>query len=61
MISAVAECISLPIIVGGGITSPKMAHQKVNAGASFIVTGNVLEKDLQQGRIAEFAQAIHSI
>ena len=59
MIATVAKYISLPIIVGGGITTPEIAHQKVSAGASFIVTGNILEKNLQQGRIAEFAQAIH--
>jgi len=59
MIAAVAKYVSLPIIVGGGITKPEVARQKVKAGASFIVTGNVLEQNLQQGRIAEFADAVH--
>lgn len=59
MISAIANHVSLPIIVGGGITTPEIARQKVNAGASFIVTGNTLEKNSQQGRIAEFARMIH--
>lgn len=59
MIAAISQYTSLPIIVGGGITTPDIARQKVMAGASFIVTGNVLEQDLQQGRIAAFANAIH--
>lgn len=59
MITAIANYVSLPIIVGGGITTPGVAHQKVDAGASFIVTGNVLERNLKQGKIAEFAKAIH--
>jgi len=59
MITAVTKNVLLPVIVGGGITTPELAEQKVKAGASFIVTGNVLEKDLKPGRMAEFALAIH--
>lgn len=59
MIAAMAKLCKLPLIVGGGITSPEIAYQKVKAGASFIVTGNVLEKEKPTGLIAEFARAIH--
>lgn len=59
MIQAVAAICSLPIIVGGGIRTPEVAQQKAKAGASFIVTGNVLEKNPKEGLIREFAVAIH--
>ncbi len=59
MISTVASYVSLPIIVGGGIVRPEDAAQKVNAGASFIVTGNVLEKEKDSDMIREFARAVH--
>ncbi len=59
MIHAVAQICSLPVIVGGGIRTPEIAQQKAKAGASFIVTGNVLEKNPKEGLIREFADAIH--
>lgn len=59
MISGVAKLCQLPLIVGGGIKSPEVARQKVEAGASFVVTGNVLEGNRRNGMIAEFARAIH--
>ncbi len=59
MIQAVTRMCSLPLIVGGGIRSPAVAKQKVAAGAAFVVTGNVLEKNNESGTIRGFAQAIH--
>ena len=59
MISAVAKYCSVPLIVGGGIVSPDEAHKKVGAGARFIVTGNVFEKDGNASLMKEFARAIH--
>ncbi len=59
MIQAIARMCSLPIIVGGGIKTPEVAQQKVKAGASFIVTGNVLETGKRDRIIQEFAKAIH--
>lgn len=59
MIKGMAKSCGLPLIVGGGITTPETARQKVKAGASFIVTGNVLENNNANGKIAEFAKAIH--
>lgn len=59
MIQAIARMCLLPIIVGGGIRTPDVAKQKVAAGAAFIVTGNVLEKNNEKGTIRSFAQAIH--
>lgn len=60
MVAAIARTVSLPIIVGGGICSPEKAKTLVKAGASFIVTGNILEKENgEAGLMAAFAQAIH--
>ncbi len=59
IITAITNHVSTPIIVGGGIRTPQEAYQKVKAGASFIVTGNVLEKTDNATLITEFAKAIH--
>jgi phosphoglycerol geranylgeranyltransferase len=60
MISAVSSFVNVPVIVGGGIRTPEVAAQCVIAGASFVVTGNVLENDEGRKLIREFAEAIHS-
>lgn len=60
MIAAVVQHCSVPLIVGGGIRTPDEARKKAKAGAKFIVTGNVLEKDGLKDLIKEFAAAIHS-
>ncbi len=57
MIAAVRRHVPIPVIVGGGIRSPEEAEQKVKAGASFIVTGNILEKS--PAMVGEFASAVH--
>jgi len=59
MIRAVSQSISIPIVVGGGVRTPEDALAKVKAGASFVVTGNVLENHVKNSRIKAFAQAIH--
>lgn len=59
MVEAVSNYVSLPVIVGGGIRTPEEANQKVLSGASFVVTGNVLEKQENFSLIKEFAAAVH--
>jgi len=49
----------LPVIVGGGITDPSYARKIADAGASFIVIGNVLENDISGKLARTFADAIH--
>jgi len=44
---------------GGGIRTPEEARQKVEAGASFVVTGNVFEKQGNASLIREFAETMH--
>jgi phosphoglycerol geranylgeranyltransferase len=59
MISTVKAQIGIPLIVGGGIRTPKIAAKKVAAGADFIVTGNVLEENGSLELMKAFADAVH--
>jgi phosphoglycerol geranylgeranyltransferase len=59
MIKAVKSHIEVPLIVGGGIKTPEMAHEKVKAGADFIVIGTVLENMEKPTLVREFASAVH--
>ena len=59
MIESVARQISVPLIVGGGITGPEKAYLNCKAGADLIVIGNAIEKD--HGLIREMSAAIHSL
>lgn len=45
MVSAVAESIELPLIVGGGIKDMKTIEQFWKSGANLVVIGNVLEEN----------------
>ena len=60
MIQAVSGSTSVPLIVGGGINNPQVAEQKVKAGASFIVTGDVIEKSKDDSLVSTFCKMIHS-
>lgn len=46
MIKTVADGISIPLIVGGGITTTEAAYAALSAGADFIVVGNALEENM---------------
>jgi heptaprenylglyceryl phosphate synthase len=59
MISTVKAQIGIPLIVGGGIRTPKIAAKKVAAGADFVVTGNVLEENGSLELMKAFADAVH--
>ncbi|NKB66306.1 MAG: geranylgeranylglyceryl/heptaprenylglyceryl phosphate synthase [Candidatus Latescibacteria bacterium] len=61
MVRAVAGYVSLPIIVGGGIRDPETARRKVEAGASFVVTGKMLESDNAglEDQIRSLSAAVH--
>lgn len=45
MISTVRKSISAPLVVGGGIDTPRKALSALEAGADMIVVGNALEKE----------------
>ena len=59
MVKAVSKLCSVPVIVGGGIRNPKSAREKVENGASIIVTGNYFENENNWSLIKEFASAVH--
>jgi phosphoglycerol geranylgeranyltransferase len=53
MVKAVKGVVGLPLIVGGGIRTGEQVKEVVKAGASIIVTGNVLEENKGKNKIAE--------
>lgn len=59
MIAAVAEHISVPLIVGGGISDPEKAYRNCKAGADLVVIGNAIEKD--PSLISEMSSAVHMV
>ncbi|MDQ6610140.1 MAG: geranylgeranylglyceryl/heptaprenylglyceryl phosphate synthase [Bacteroidota bacterium] len=59
MIEKVSQSISVPLIIGGGITEPEKAYLNCKAGADVIVVGNAIEKD--ESLILEMAAAVHSV
>ncbi len=60
MVRGIKAHCSLPMIVGGGIRTPEVARDKVLAGASFVVTGTINERNSHHSLVREFAEAIHS-
>lgn len=58
MISIVAEQITVPLIVGGGIQDPEKAYRNCRAGADIVVVGNAIEKD--PSLIREMSAAVHA-
>lgn len=59
MVRGVSSAISVPLIVGGGIKQAEVAAELVEAGASFIVTGDIIEKNFDEGALERFKKAIH--
>lgn len=57
MIAAVSSSINIPLIVGGGISTPEKASANAMAGADVIVVGNAIEKS--PSLIKEISSAIH--
>lgn len=56
MIKAVSSQLTIPLIIGGGITDPEKAYLNCKSGADIIVVGNAIEKDTTL--ISEMASAI---
>lgn len=57
MINRVKQNTQIPLIVGGGISSPEKAYANCKAGADVIVVGNAIEKN--PSLIKELSDAIH--
>ena len=60
IINRCVENLNINLIVGGGIKSPQEAVSKIEAGASMVVTGSVLENSSNPTLMREFADAIHT-
>jgi putative glycerol-1-phosphate prenyltransferase len=58
MITMVAKCIEIPLVIGGGIRTAEKAYLNCKAGADMIVVGNAIEKDASL--IREMAEAVHA-
>lgn len=58
MIRAVKHMVTIPVIVGGGITEPSVAAQKAAAGADIIVIGTALENNRSESLLKAFRDAI---
>ncbi len=59
LVQAITQTCSIPLLVGGGIRSPEEVARKIQAGASFVVVGNAIEKHPDASFIAELAAAAH--
>jgi geranylgeranylglyceryl phosphate synthase family protein len=57
MIREVRKCTSVPLVVGGGITTPAKARKAMSAGADIIVVGNALEQNPHL--VSKISEAIH--
>ena len=56
MVRAVKAVTGLPLIVGGGIRTGEQVKDIVKAGASIVVTGNVLEENKGKSKITELVE-----
>lgn len=57
VIKRVKEVVDIPVIVGGGISTPELAEKAVGAGADAIVTGTAIEEGNLR-RIVEIIGAV---
>lgn len=59
-IKEICARVSVPVLAGGGITSPEAAREKVEAGAAFIVTGTAVEDGGSSHLMKAFSDAVHT-
>ncbi|MCW4015991.1 MAG: geranylgeranylglyceryl/heptaprenylglyceryl phosphate synthase [Candidatus Bathyarchaeota archaeon] len=60
MVRTVKAITGLPLIVGGGIRTGEQVKEIVKAGASIVVTGNVLEENKGKNKIRELVDNMNS-
>ena len=58
MIEKVKASISIPLIIGGGISTPEAASERYKAGADIIVVGNAIETE--KSLIERMAEVVFS-
>jgi len=61
MIRTVKNLVDAKLIVGGGIQTREQALNAASAGADIIVTGNVVEAEGSERRVAEIISGIKSV
>lgn len=61
MVRAISAYIDIPVIVGGGLTTPEECSSRISAGATFVVVGNHLERDRRQNLLRELTAAAHPL
>ncbi|MFZ1947769.1 MAG: geranylgeranylglyceryl/heptaprenylglyceryl phosphate synthase [bacterium] len=61
IIEAVSKYVSIPVVVGGGIRTPRQAEAVAKAGASLVVTGDVIEQTGSAALLKELADAVHRL
>lgn len=61
MIRMVSSFIDIPIMVGGGITTPEQCAERIENGASFVVCGNCFENDPKHSYLQELTAAAHPL
>lgn len=59
MIAAIRSVCSTPVVVGGGLRTPRAVSRAVDAGAAFIVVGHATEENPDPVFVAELAAAAH--
>lgn len=57
-VRTVVRAVDVPVVVGGGIRSPKAASDAVRAGAKIIVTGTIAEESSR--RLSKIIKAVRS-
>jgi phosphoglycerol geranylgeranyltransferase len=61
MIRSVVSHIEIPVMAGGGISTPEQCAERIEAGASFVVCGNCFENDPKHVCLQELAAAAHPL
>jgi phosphoglycerol geranylgeranyltransferase len=59
MVKAVAEYVSVPVMVGGGMTMPRECADRVEAGAACVVVGTRLEQNFDLNLLREMTSGAH--
>lgn len=59
MVQHVSEGLDIPVMVGGGLTTPQGCAEQVTSGADFVVVGNHFENDRDFDMLSEFTAAVH--
>ncbi len=59
MISAVRKSIGIPLIVGGGVSSPEKAESVARSGADIVVTGTLVENGDYAGKLVDVVERVH--